>query len=538
MLLRMRVDLHVEHLIKMGRVLLLLVCLAVCAGGEQSPWVRVGRADKDAEVRVTFAIAQTNVPWLKEKLRAVSYPDSPEYGQYLNFDEIAQVVHGRPESVQQLEASLESVAVGKERIDYTIGLDFAVVRMRVASAEELFSCEFSEFQHSKQNDWKVVSAPSYTVPSQLVGHIDFVSGISGLPRGSRVVPRPAGKLGVNPDTLDSSYNISGYTSTNPNNSQAIAGFLKQYFSPNDLKKFQEKYNIPDKPISKVVGTNDPGSPGIEANLDVQYIGATGRGVSTWFISISKLANKGQEDFLSWITAEVNRTDSPWVHSVSYGDYELSIPLDYQMRTENEFMKFGVSGRTIVVASGDEGVHCQKGRFIPEWPTCSPYVLSVGGTSTADECWNDGGGGFSDYYPSPDYQHEAVQAYLDSGEAPSTSYFNKSGRAYPDLSAFSTNYMIYYDGVDLPVSGTSCSTPTTAGIISILNDVRLNAGKPTLGFFNPLLYSLKGKGFHDITKGQNNGDVLFCKGFKAIVGWDPASGWGSPNFGLLKELVLQ
>ena len=47
----------------------------------------------------------------------------------------------------------------------------------------------------------------------------------------------------------------------------------------------------------------------------------------------------------------------------------------------------------------------------------------------------------------------------------------------------------------------------------------------------------GKGFNDITEGSNSGG-LSCDGFKATQGWDPASGWGSPNFGLLKTLVMQ
>ena len=38
-----------------------------------------------------------------------------------------------------------------------------------------------------------------------------------------------------------------------------------------------------------------------------------------------------------------------------------------------------------------------------------------------------------------------------------------------------------------VYGTSASTPTVAGIISLLNDARLQNNKSTLGFLNPFLY---------------------------------------------------
>lgn len=90
------------------------------------------------------------------------------------------------------------------------------------------------------------------------------------------------------------------------------------------------------------------------------------------------------------------------------------------------------------------------------------------------------------------------------------------------------------------------------MIALLNDVRFRAGKPALGFINPLLYSLKGAGLTDVTKGA----ALGCQGtdlqnglkipgagiipyasWNATVGWDPVTGLGVPNFGDLKKLVI-
>jgi tripeptidyl-peptidase-1 len=50
-----------------------------------------------------------------------------------------------------------------------------------------------------------------------------------------------------------------------------------------------------------------------------------------------------------------------------------------------------------------------------------------------------------------------------------------------------------------VSGTSCASPTAAGIFSLLNDVRLQAGQSSLGFLNPLIYE-NAAAFNDITTG--------------------------------------
>ena len=55
-----------------------------------------------------------------------------------------------------------------------------------------------------------------------------------------------------------------------------------------------------------------------------------------------------------------------------------------------------------------------------------------------------------------------------------------------------------------VSGTSTSAPTFTGFVSLLNDARLKAGLPPLGFLNPFLYSKGLAGLNDITIGHNTG----------------------------------
>lgn len=526
------------------KLFVFLSFILLCLGGD---WVLVGVPDSQQEVQVTFAIKQNNPEWLVEKLMAVSYPDSPHYGEYMNFDEIAEHVYGRPEAVRALLDALEVVGIPSIDVDFTLGRDFAVARLSVWSAQKLFSTTFYEFESVECGE-KVVAAQSFTIPASLREHMDFVSGVGSLPEtcAKRKIKKvvsanstSSGLLGVTPETIATDYNTSKYVSTNQNNSQAVAAFLRQFFDPTDLEKFQKNYGIASKPITKVVGKNEPDDPGAEANLDVQYISATGRGVDTWFISISTYSNGRQEDFLSWITSQVNSTGSPWVHSASYGDIESSIADSYLDRMDNEFMKFGVSGRTVLFASGDGGVQCKRKGirkvYNPNWPASSPYVTTVGGTASKTRVWSAGGGGFSNYFGMPDYQQDAVSKYLV--KYPDRSMFNASGRAYPDVSAFAVDFVIIDDGFPEPVDGTSCAAPTFAGIVAILNDVRLNKGLKTLGFLNPLLYqNLKGAGFNDITEGENGGGGIGCKGFAADKGWDPASGWGSPNFGILKGMV--
>lgn len=93
---------------------------------------------------------------------------------------------------------------------------------------------------------------------------------------------------------------------------------------------------------------------------------------------------------------------------------------------------------------------------------------------------------------------------------------------------------------MPVSGTSCATPCFSGVVALLNDARLAAGKSTLGFLNPMLYhaaSVAPRSFNDVTEGANMGCGESLFGFEANTGWDPATGLGTPNFQALRDYVL-
>ena len=107
----------------------------------------------------------------------------------------------------------------------------------------------------------------------------------------------------------------------------------------------------------------------------------------------------------------------------------------------------------------------------------------------------------------------------------------------------TGFIVQQGGKPTVAAGTSASTPVFAGIVARLNAARLAVGKPVLGFLNPWLYQIKGRGFTDITTGSNPGyGAKFegCKedtGVHATAGWDPATGWGTPAFKQLLAAAL-
>lgn len=142
-----------------------------------------------------------------------------------------------------------------------------------------------------------------------------------------------------------------------------------------------------------------------------------------------------------------------------------------------------------------------------------------------------GGGFSDYNPRPYWQDGAVNEYFE--QYPPNGMFNQNGRGYPDVSLLGHNYAIVIGGKLYSVSGTSASTPTFAGMVSLVNAARLREGKGPIGFLNIILYESHHHYANDITVGNNScsSNGICCKdlGFNATKGWDPVTGLGSINF---------
>jgi len=167
-------------------------------------------------------------------------------------------------------------------------------------------------------------------------------------------------------------------------------------------------------------------------------------------------------------------------------------------------------------------------FLPAFPASCPYVTAVGGTTNLTEvAVNFSGGGFSNYFPTPDYQKKAVESYLKTIGSTYAGLYNNTGRGYPDVAALGTSFRIIYRGRDVSIGGTSASSPAFAGVISLVNDALIAKGRPPLGWLNPWLYSTGHAALNDITSGTNPG--CNTTGFAAGPGWDPVTGFGSPNF---------
>lgn len=249
---------------------------------------------------------------------------------------------------------------------------------------------------------------------------------------------------------------------------------------------------------------------------------------------------------------------------SYAYNEADLTARYEVRQCAEYAKLGLAGTTVLYATGDYGVAGNKekcvessnktlnngagGIFNPSFPATCPYVTAVGATQikpngsvndpeVAIETSIRSGGGFSNVFGLPTYQAEAVKSWFSTGNTPyGADRFNNSqtSRAYPDISANGAKYVVAVDSAFAIMSGTSASTPVAGAIFTLINEERINAGKSSIGFINPVLYANPGA-LNDVTSGDNPG--CGTSGFSAVKGWDPVTGLGTPNYPKLLSTFL-
>ncbi|KAI0039128.1 subtilisin-like protein [Auriscalpium vulgare] len=360
------------------------------------------------------------------------------------------------------------------------------------------------------------------------------------------------------------YNAVDYVpAATKKNRIALTGYLDQFANLADLQQFYtEQVPAAVNSTFKVTfingGLNNQtlSAAGPEAGLDVQYgLGVAfptpgtfyTTGGSPPFIPDLNVPVNENEPYTAWLHFVLAQKTLPQTISTSYGEDEQTVPESFAKRVCAGFAQLGARGVSLLFSSGDGGAGdsnpdpktqtCLTNdgrnvtRFIPRFPASCPFVTAVGGTINIPEvALNFSSGGFS-------YYEFAVTEYLKK-QLPKGTYkglFDPAGRATPDVSGQAENFRIILGGQAFSIGGTSASAPSFAGLVSLLNDVRLSHGRPPLGFLNPLLYTRGVSGFNDITRGNAPG--CGTPGFNATVGWDPVTGLGTPDFGKLKHIVL-
>ncbi|KAF7195443.1 Tripeptidyl-peptidase SED2 [Pseudocercospora fuligena] len=380
---------------------------------------------------------------------------------------------------------------------------------------------------------------------------------------------------VTPQCIRTLYGTINYKPQVPDrNGMGTANYLNETAHRGDIELFMRAFRPDAAPMANAFkyeviagGANRQGvyaqetiikETNKEANMDAtQAISITypsrftawSTGGSPPFQPSTSTPKNTNEPYLTWLNHILGQKDLPSVISTSYGDDEQTVPYSYAKRVCSGLAQLGVRGITVFFSSGDVGVGDEgtcfsndgknTPKFLPNFPCSCPWVTTVGSTAgfqpeTATSRFASGAG-FSNYFSMPTYQKATVSRYLQSLRGANQGLYNPNGRAYPDVSAQGNHDAIVWNGQASTMGGTSASAPTFAGVITLVNDALIAAGKPPLGFINPWLYSSGYRALNDIVQGSSYG--CGTQGFPAVQGWDAVSGWGTPNFPRLVQAAM-
>jgi subtilase family serine protease len=530
----------------------------VTVHGSAPPWANsqnlVGAADPGGSVGFRVYLGWINPTAAESLAKAVSDPGNAAYGRYLSPQQFRARFSPAASDLAKLKNWLKSAGF---TVEYTpLNGHYVSAEGTIAQAQAAFGVEFANYSvrgvtvRSPSGD---VSVPATIAP--------LVSGIVGLdgsyvfvhtnhvveappPGGFRNSPPlsaywaqqvspyayPAGFTdlanpgtapwtvkGYTPDQIKGAYGISGYDGAG----QTVA-IIDAYASPtilSDVNQWSRNRGLPTMNPGQLVQVvppgvynrpqnkqQDPQGWSGEETLDVEAVHGMAPAAKIVYVG----APNNRRDLDAAMNHVVDRHLAQIVTN-SYGFPTELLPPGYIKPMEDTLIQAAIEGIGVYFSSGDLGDETVNFGFpTTEWPTSSPWVTAVGGTSlgidarnlravetgwgvsnyncdtTTLACTRTGwlygaGGGVSVQFAEPDYQR--------------TAGLNLTGRGVPDVAALAdpqTGLLVgqtqtfpdgvYYD--EYRLGGTSLASPIFAGLMALADQKSGHAH----GFANPLFYA--------------------------------------------------
>lgn len=244
---------------------------------------------------------------------------------------------------------------------------------------------------------------------------------------------------------------------------------------------------------------------VEAALDIEWAHAMAPQAKIYLV---EAASSNFSDLLTaaWVAGGLVKAAGGGEVSMSWGGSEFSSESSYDVFLTQ-------TGVVYFAAAGDgPGV---------TWPSASPNVVSVGGTSFSrnlstgafqlEVAWQSGGGGPSQYEPLPAFQ-SAIAATAGAY------------RATPDVSADAdpaTGVWVYDYPYWYIVGGTSLAAPVWAGIVNAAGGFASTSQAELTTLYTNLGNPSDFRDILEATCGPN-------EGYLVGAGWDFCTGIGSPQ----------
>ncbi len=552
------------------------------APGKTAPSVTSGA------VNVRVYLAGEDQAGLTAFARAVSDPSSAGYGKYLTAAQVQARFGATREQVQAVESWLSGDGLTVTGVARGIG-GYVAASGTVAQASQAFGVGFGKYTDPSG---AVARAPEQaaTVPSALAGTVLAVSGLDTgrhLMKPVDTLPPPGPNYWVAPPTsryygqkiaydkptaegIHWPWNVTGYTPQQIRGAYGVTGsgmsgrgqtvaVVDAYASPtmqSDANEFSRVTS--NQPFRSgqyqqflagnwtLTGADECDAPGWygEETLDVESVHDMAADAGVRYLGAASC----QDTDLAAADAEIVNDHLASIVTNSFGEpYDDAL---IQPVWDQLFQAGAAEGIGFLFSSGDSGYEDPtiedpaSDQLQVDYPTSSPWVTSVGGTSVAigrsdnyqwETSWGtlidplapsgtswtypppppynadtyDGssGGGVSTVYPQPWYQRGVVPYRLATA-VPEGGPTSTPMRVVPDVSALadpSTGMLVGQttlqpDGKTYAFSlsrigGTSVASPTFAGIEADAQQ----AAHRDLGFANPAIYARYGtSAFHDVT----------------------------------------
>ena len=334
----------------------------------------------------------------------------------------------------------------------------------------------------------------------------------------------------------------------------------------DMARFDSLFGLPGAQLrveNSLAGAASPWLAGGEEVEDAEMVHAVAPAAAITIVLVKQSAVSSPADFTTALTAFLR------LGATLGGVLSISATIGEHYLTPAEVAGWDAALQvdrdhqvTVVVASGDKGAASDLhfGTTTPvrevSLPASDPLVLVAGGTSlTADRAsgayigetaWNTlpalpsgddssaSGGGFSHLFARPGYQEgvPGVEATRGVPDVAGDAAFD-TGMAVADRAAG--------QAIVRPATGTSAAAPFWAGLVALADQI----AHRHLGFINPAIYQIAGssqyhQAFHDVTAGDNAFvyPPTTITGYQAAPGWDPVTGWGSPDAQVLVPMLAR
>ena len=336
----------------------------------------------------------------------------------------------------------------------------------------------------------------------------------------------------------------------------------------DLARFDSLFRLPAARIQVVTSLAGSASPwqassGEVGDLEELHMVAPGATLRVVLLPDQGSAKSATAGMLTGLRLAVSGAD---VVSVSWDLGEHFFTKAQAAGMTSILLTAAAHHVTVVASSGDTGGFSDMQPFestpsapgggtpVKEvsLPASDPFVLAVGGTTltanpatgayVGETAWNTSngfaqpgsasGGGFSHLYARPSYQ-DGVPGIGAMRGVPDVAGDADAQDGAPIVFAGSTPFIA-------PASGTEAAAPLWAGLIALADQYAHH----DLGFVDPAIYRIARsssyhQAFHDVTTGNNDMTMPYpagTAGYQATPGWDPATGWGSPDAEVLVPLL--